>query len=244
MGGQRSFAATHRGDGVAPETSRSPVMGPTSQTDPRDAEFALMLMDDLRGRLANRVQLTTDGHSAYLRAVEEAFGADIDYSMLIKLTASRQPHRRPHAATARESALERARTRSRASRSEARQHVLCRKSEFDDADGDAPLHPPYQRIQREARKPRTHGRALCALVQLRPGPQDTADLACDGGRHRNPALVDGGYRSLSRTAGGHPLRGSAGWVRNVICHAAHLRAALSAFPPARSQELPKPRSHF
>jgi hypothetical protein len=51
----------------------------------RDAEFALMLMDDLRGRLANRVQLTTDGHTPYLRAVEEAFGADIDYSMLVKL---------------------------------------------------------------------------------------------------------------------------------------------------------------
>src|SRR5438270_9620788 len=51
----------------------------------RDAEFALMLMDDLRGRLANRVQLTTDGHKAYLQAVEEAFGADIDYGMLVKL---------------------------------------------------------------------------------------------------------------------------------------------------------------
>jgi IS1 family transposase len=51
----------------------------------RDAEFALMLMDDLRSRLANRVQLTTDGHRAYLRAVEDAFGADIDYAMLIKL---------------------------------------------------------------------------------------------------------------------------------------------------------------
>src|SRR6266446_9677074 len=51
----------------------------------RDAEFALMLMDDLRGRLANRVQLTTDGHRAYLQAVEEAFGADIDYGMLVKL---------------------------------------------------------------------------------------------------------------------------------------------------------------
>src|ERR1700674_936341 len=51
----------------------------------RDAEFALMLMDDLRGRLANRVQLTTDGHKAYLSAVEEAFGADIDYPMLLKL---------------------------------------------------------------------------------------------------------------------------------------------------------------
>src|SRR5438477_7877884 len=44
-----------------------------------------MLMDDLRGRLANRVQLTTDGHRAYLQAVEEAFGADIDYGMLVKL---------------------------------------------------------------------------------------------------------------------------------------------------------------
>ena len=51
----------------------------------RDAEFALLLMDDLRGRLANRVQLTTDGHSAYLQAVEEAFGADIDYAQLVKL---------------------------------------------------------------------------------------------------------------------------------------------------------------
>ncbi len=51
----------------------------------RDAEYALMLMDDLRGRLANRVQLTTDGHKAYLQAVEEAFGTDIDYGMLVKL---------------------------------------------------------------------------------------------------------------------------------------------------------------
>jgi IS1 family transposase len=51
----------------------------------RDAEYAMMLTDDLRHRLANRVQLTTDGHVAYLQAVEEAFGADIDYSVLIKL---------------------------------------------------------------------------------------------------------------------------------------------------------------
>jgi IS1 family transposase len=62
----------------------------------RDAEYALMLMDDLRGRLANRVQLTTDGHSAYLGAVEEAFGADIDYSMLIKLYG--EPPSSPEAA--------------------------------------------------------------------------------------------------------------------------------------------------
>jgi IS1 family transposase len=62
----------------------------------RDAEYALMLMDDLRGRLVNRVQLTTDGHKAYLQAVEEAFGADIDYSMLIKLYG--EPPSSPEAA--------------------------------------------------------------------------------------------------------------------------------------------------
>jgi len=51
----------------------------------RDGEYAMALMDDLRARLANRVQLTTDGHKAYLNAVEEAFGADIDYAQLVKL---------------------------------------------------------------------------------------------------------------------------------------------------------------
>jgi IS1 family transposase len=51
----------------------------------RDSEYAMALMDDLRSRLANRVQLTTDGHKAYLEAVEGAFGIDIDYAMLVKL---------------------------------------------------------------------------------------------------------------------------------------------------------------
>ena len=55
------------------------------QVGGRDSEYAKMLMNDLCGRLANRVQLTTDGHKAYLEAVEGAFGADIDYAMLIKL---------------------------------------------------------------------------------------------------------------------------------------------------------------
>ena len=51
----------------------------------RDSEYAMVFMDDLRGRLANRVQLTTDGHKAYLEAVEEAFGGEVDYAQLIKM---------------------------------------------------------------------------------------------------------------------------------------------------------------
>ena len=50
----------------------------------RDAGYANEFMQDVAGRLANRVQLTTDGHKPYLEAVEGAFGADIDYAMLIK----------------------------------------------------------------------------------------------------------------------------------------------------------------
>ena len=51
----------------------------------RDAEYASAFMEDVAGRLANRVQLTTDGHKAYLDAVEDAFGADVDYAQLVKL---------------------------------------------------------------------------------------------------------------------------------------------------------------
>jgi len=51
----------------------------------RDSDYAIAFMDDLRDRLANRVQLTSDGHRAYLEAVEGAFGGDVDYAQLVKL---------------------------------------------------------------------------------------------------------------------------------------------------------------
>jgi IS1 family transposase len=52
----------------------------------RDAEAARLFMEDLASRLAHRVQLTTDGHRAYLTAVEGAFKWNgVDYAMLVKL---------------------------------------------------------------------------------------------------------------------------------------------------------------
>lgn len=51
----------------------------------RDAYAAHEFMNDLADRLANRVQLTTDGHHTYLRAVKGAFKSEIDYAQLIKL---------------------------------------------------------------------------------------------------------------------------------------------------------------
>jgi IS1 family transposase len=51
----------------------------------RNADYAYAFANDLKSRLANRVQVTTDGHGMYLEAMEHAFGADIDYGMLVKL---------------------------------------------------------------------------------------------------------------------------------------------------------------
>lgn len=63
---------------------------PTFMVGDRSAKTAKIFMDDLAERLASRVQLTTDGHKAYLNAVENAFGGDIDYAMLVKLYESSQ----------------------------------------------------------------------------------------------------------------------------------------------------------
>jgi IS1 family transposase len=51
----------------------------------RDAECACAFINDLASRLANRVQLTSDGNAPYLKAVEGAFGADVDYAQLVKM---------------------------------------------------------------------------------------------------------------------------------------------------------------
>jgi IS1 family transposase len=51
----------------------------------RDGSAAYHFIHDLAERLANRVQLTSDGHKAYLNAVEDAFGCQIDYAMLVKI---------------------------------------------------------------------------------------------------------------------------------------------------------------
>jgi len=51
----------------------------------RTVDDAWVFMTDLEGRLANRVQLTTDSHRPYLQAVDLAFGQSIDYAMLHKI---------------------------------------------------------------------------------------------------------------------------------------------------------------
>ena len=117
----------------------------------RDAEYANAFMNDLASRLANRVQLTTDGHKAYLEAVEGAFGADVDYA-----TAREALRRKPRGAEA----LQPGRVRRlpqrgdhRPPREEAREHELRGAPEPHDADAHAAVHPAHQRLLEEVREP-------------------------------------------------------------------------------------------
>ena len=54
-------------------------------TGDRSMTTALVFLDDLKSRLADRIQLTSDGHGVYLGAVERVFGADVDFAQLVKL---------------------------------------------------------------------------------------------------------------------------------------------------------------
>lgn len=56
----------------------------------RSAASAYRFIHDLKDRLTHRIQLTSDGHRPYLEAVEDAFGSEIDYAMLIKIFAKQQ----------------------------------------------------------------------------------------------------------------------------------------------------------
>jgi IS1 family transposase len=58
---------------------------PLFMVGPRTTNAATEFMIDLAARMANRIQLSTDGHLAYINSVPKAFGADIDYAAIIKI---------------------------------------------------------------------------------------------------------------------------------------------------------------
>src|SRR3989440_3948694 len=118
----------------------------------RDAGCAYHFMHDLADRLAYRVQLTTDGHRAYLSAVEDAFGANIDYAMLQKIygSVSESPETRYSPAIcmgARKGIIS-------GSRPQTRFDQLCGAAKSHNAHVDAPIHSPDKWILEKAWEPR------------------------------------------------------------------------------------------
>ena len=141
-------------------------------------------------RFRGRVQLTTDGHRAYLEAVEDAFGGDMDFAIAEDLWRSNElrsaiaprVHRLRHE------------NRHRQSRSGARQYLFRGAPEPDDADGDAAVYPAHQRLFKEDREPCGGGRAALHLLQFRANPQNSEDHARDGRWHLRPRLELSGDR--------------------------------------------------
>lgn len=117
----------------------------------RGSVAAHHFISDLASRLANRIQLTTDGHKVYVNAVEESFGRDVDYAMLVKLYGdsdhAKEASRRysPSGFTGSE--------KIKIVGNPATKDILRRACQPDYAHEHAPLHAPDQCIQQEARKP-------------------------------------------------------------------------------------------
>jgi hypothetical protein len=152
----------------------------------RDSDYAIAFMDDLRDRLANRVQLTSDGHKAYLEAVEGAFGADIDYAKLVKLfgvapESMKGRYSPAECIGARKERIEGSPDPKHISTSYAERQNLTMRMQMRKC------------VLEEIREPHAHGRALYGLVQLREAAQEPEGaLAGDGRRSQQDPLEHGG----------------------------------------------------
>jgi len=159
----------------------------------RDGDCAAWFIDNLAVRLANRVQLTSDGHKAYLDAVEGAFGADIDYAMLNKIYGASPESAKGRYGPAECIGVTKAADRRKA-RSQARLDVLCRAQQPNSEDAQSALHSPDERLLEEIRKPRLLGRPVRHVLQFCQGSFDIAHVPRDGGWRQQDALGDRRYR--------------------------------------------------
>lgn len=151
----------------------------------RDAATAYVFMQDLASRLSNRIQLTTDGHKVYVNAVEAAFGADIDYAMLVKMYGNDAEAER---ATAPPHALGVKLRPSLGYESNAHLHKLRGAPEPNDANVYAPIHPPHEWILEESRESGAFGCSALHVVQRRSRSQDFAGDASNGSGSRGSRL--------------------------------------------------------
>ena len=147
----------------------------------RDGQSAIEFMDDLRSRIEDRPQITTDGLGSYIEAVEGAFGGDVDYAQLIKLygePTGQKGHERKY------SPSECTGTRKRRVEGNpdighvSTSHV--ERQNFDHANGNAPVHAPNKCFQQAHRKAGGDAPPLLCSLQLLPGPQNAACNASHG----------------------------------------------------------------
>jgi hypothetical protein len=150
----------------------------------RDAECALDFMHDLRSRLRNRVQLTSDGLVTYLTAVEKTFGADVDYAQLVKIYGE------PRFATGPDR------------RYSAGECCGARKQRVTGNPDPKEVCTSFvERHLKEGREPRLRGRAAHDVLQLRASASVAPHQPRNGGWRKRSALGNRRYRRVDREGG-------------------------------------------
>jgi hypothetical protein len=157
---------------------------PSWRVGDRSGATAIEFVCDLSKRLANRVQVTSDGHRAYLEAVEAGFGADVDYAQLYGEV--------PHPA-GRYSPAQIQGTKTfclyRQPRTSAYFDELCRAPEPYNADEHEAVHAADKRLFKEGREPRAFGGNSLHALQLRSHPSEPTGHTRNGVRSHAEALV-------------------------------------------------------
>ena len=180
----------------------------------RDAGAAYHFMHDLAGRLANRVQLTTDGTRPYLSAVEDAFGTEIDYAQLVKIYGSPETSKynaggsllsRRQCMGARKAKIIGKPDYAHVSTS------ICERNNLTHADGNAPVYPPDQCLFKEGREPGARRCPSFHELQFLPHSRQLARYSRDGSGRCGSCLELGGSHCSVRLGRNVPKGKGRNW---------------------------------
>ena len=147
----------------------------------RDYPTAFNLISDLKDRLAHRIQLTTDGFKPYINAVEDNFGADIDYGVLVKMYGGDSTESAGPAWYGPAKVM--AAMPTRVSGNPDWKHISTSHIETAEPhheNADAAIYPVDERGLEEAGKPQGPGRLALRTLQLLPRALQLARHARDG----------------------------------------------------------------
>ena len=165
----------------------------------RDATSAEFFLTDVRSRLTNRVQLTSDGHRPYLQAVDAAFGDDVDYAMLVKHYGTAPEGERRYSEEICLGA-----TKRRVTGNTERRYVstsYAERQKIDDANAYAALQETDKRVQQETEKRYCGGSTAQDVLQFHTHRSDAEDDKSNGRWRDGPPLGDVRPRADARGLG-------------------------------------------